>query len=353
MSKYLPFQTDQSGTTLIDYKATNKKVVDLSSYTNIKTIHTGAFNILKNTLEEIIFPESLEMIERNAFWGFTKLKSVQFPKGKTIKTESNPFNHTKWYNMNIQKNGFVMIGHNLLGITNGFNDDNAIKRAKRISNNVFMTNPDIESVDLSQFHDLEYIESHSFYDCHNLKEVMFASDCKVKTINFKTFAFCLNLAEIVFPDNLENIVFSNEYLSIPWFQKKMSENGCIYKNLLITREKAPINCPDLLLAKFYAYKPQEEILDLNDLNNVEYICSNAFDSINYRKIILPKNLKVLNSKSFIYCPNLNEIEFPDSIKEIKEKAFYGCQSFELDVTRIPINTAIHSSNFTKADELYI
>ena len=85
----LPYIADQNG--IVREWLNKTETIDMSMFTNIIGIGTEAFNANKNrTIKRIILPESLRIIEENAFIGLVELETIVFPKRK-IKIVNNPF----------------------------------------------------------------------------------------------------------------------------------------------------------------------------------------------------------------------------------------------------------------------
>lgn len=59
---------------------------------------------------------------------------------------------------------------------------------------------------------------------------------------------------------------------------------------------------------------------------VKTIGKMCFASTDVEKVILPKEIKCIESKAFADCFNLKKINFPEGLETIKDRAFMNCGS---------------------------
>lgn len=60
--------------------------------------------------------------------------------------------------------------------------------------------------------------------------------------------------------------------------------------------------------------------------NVKTIGKMCFASTDVEEVILPKEIKCIESKAFADCFNLKKINFPEGLETIKDRAFMNCGS---------------------------
>lgn len=75
--------------------------------------------------------------------------------------------------------------------------------------------------------------------------------------------------------------------------------------------------------KYFLY--WSDIKDFTIPNNVKIIRENAFTRSEIKNIKLSENLEIIERHAFKSCENLEYIEFPSTIKEIKLWAFEDCR----------------------------
>lgn len=115
------------------------------------------------------------------------------------------------------------------------------------------------------------IEAKSFYNCKNLKKVVLHSE--IKKIGQRVFQGC---------DALETIDCNNKNANYSSAQGLLTDK----KNKTLLRS---INAKNA---------------DCEIPNYIEFIDAYAFEKSNFQKITLPKNLKSIHPKAFMYCDNL-------------------------------------------------
>ncbi len=131
------------------------------------TLQGGAFAFCEN-LEKISFQEGLKSIEPDAFAHCTNLKTIDFPKTVTY-AEFWGFNYTAWFQN--QKDGFIVIGDNVLLTYKGENPVNLVipNGIKYIAEGAFQFDSTITSVTLPE--SLIKIYNSAFFGCSKLEEL--------------------------------------------------------------------------------------------------------------------------------------------------------------------------------------
>ena len=153
-------------------------------------------------------------------------------------------------------------------IKNGKIYDN-LKKYKILGFKSFACCDDLNEITIPE--NITAIEAKSFYNCKNLKKVVLHSE--IKKIGQRVFQGC---------DALETIDCNNKNTNYSSAQGLLTDKK--QKALLRSINDKNSNC---------------EIP-----NYVEYIDAYAFEKSNYQKITLPKNLKTIHPKAFMYCDNL-------------------------------------------------
>ncbi|MBD5355102.1 MAG: leucine-rich repeat domain-containing protein [Bacteroides sp.] len=174
------------------------------------------------------------------------------------------------------------------------------------------------------------IDSSSFYYCENLKDVEIKDD--VTSIGDYAFAYC-PLSSFDFPSSLASIgeVAFNECniegtLVLP---EDLSElgTGCFWNNKIdnIILPQSLKSIPGIAFAG-------NPLQSFPDLSNVSILEREAFYATDPSSLILPENVKVIESNAFGNCPNLIDVVIADSdeILECKESGSYPWRApFEL------------------------
>lgn len=184
---------------------------------------------------------------------------------------------------------------------------------------------------------VECIESNAFINCHSLTTV-FIPKC-VKSIKSTSFNNCRNLKEIIVDEN-------NDYYT--------SIDGCLF-----TKDKKELI--------FYpeAKNDSTYMIPLS----VEKVHTKAFVNSKFINLLIPGNIKKLESNMVENCNELINLTLGDGIMEICSSAFFNCSSIRLvfipktvsnfhpnaflDCTKIYKYEVAEDSNYYKTDNKII
>ena len=294
-----PAMADKDGfvifdTQLMEYYGKDKDVVVPDGVTYI------ASNVFKEnaTAQSITLPDSVEEIGNNVFEGCKKLESIVLPEGVSI--GFGAFHNCKKL---IDENNFVIISGTAYGYFG--KEENLVipSGVKVISGNLLVGNRWGENkgkkIKNISFPDtLEIIEDGAFEQCGKLEEVTIPNS--VKKIGNSAFSDCQNIKKVSVPETVElgYSVFSNCTVL-------KDEDGFVIVNKRL----------------FNYYGSAEEVVVPD---GVESIGPEAFEKAIFKRIKLPKTLKVICGNAFYKCENLEEIEIHEGIEEISRAVFYGC-----------------------------
>ena len=197
------------------------------------------------------------------------------------------------------------------------------------------------------------IESRAFSGCSSLESITIPDS--VKKLGYEAFSYCSNLKEIVFPNNIPNIpqdAFSNcsslESIIIPDSVIYIDDGafkGCgnltsikIPDSVKSIGKKAFQGCVSLKSVIFLdsvieigeeAFDETKWLEDNTDKNPLFVINGILVDG---RKcsgdVEIPDSVTSIVEKAFFQCRNLKSITIPDSVTSIGENAFSGCSSLE-------------------------
>ncbi|KAK8842129.1 hypothetical protein M9Y10_026356 [Tritrichomonas musculus] len=215
---------------------------------------------------------------------------------------------------------------------------------------------------------IKVISKYAFYECQNLRKVIFEDNSELEIIGEKAFAlsaiesicipssvseisdnaffYCSNLREVKFEENskLEIIgeeVFGDSVIEeffIPANLRKIKE-GCFcgmdelksitispsndrfqYKDdkyLLCKKDEKSDNFDVILFAR-------RDIDEITIPSNIKIISKYAFSVPTIESICIPSSVSEISDNAFFYCSNLREVKFEENSKLeiIGEDAFY-------------------------------
>lgn len=145
--------------------------------------------------------------------------------------------------------------------------------------------------------------------------------------------------------------YSPDYQKIPSPGHLLEDNSCtvcsyVYTEPMVYQEveggyslvKVNNTVGWIVIPSEYNGKPvveigEEAFKDVNALmvtipNSIKNIKSRAFYNCKMKKVIISDSVTVIEPQAFKDCPNLSMIEFGDNIEIIGEQAFYGCNAIE-------------------------
>ncbi len=153
---------------------------------------------------------------------------------------------------------------------------------------------------------IETIGRYAFAENKNLQEVVLPNS--LTDFGYCAFMNCKNLAAVNIPEGIDTLP---DYLF----------SGCAKLKISDLPDGMKIICDNAISITSAELLP----------NSIEYLGKELFASCQAESVTLPENLKTMRG-TFYKMPNLNEIIFNGSLKEIGEKTFYACNSLaELSV----------------------
>lgn len=153
---------------------------------------------------------------------------------------------------------------------------------------------------------IETIGRYAFAENKNLQEVVLPNS--LTDFGYCAFMNCKNLTSVNIPEGIDTLP---DYLF----------SGCAKLKISDLSDGIKMICDNALSITSAELLP----------NSIEYLGKELFTSCQAESVTLPENLKTIRG-TFYKMPNLNEIIFNGSLKEIGEKTFYACNSLaELSV----------------------
>ena len=231
----------------------------------LQIIGEGAFRECTK-LKEFNVPNSTQTIEKKAFLSCSALQSVQFGKQMTT----------------IGMAAFAECG--VTGIT--IQDS-----IKEVGTSAFSGCAELEYVHLGK--GISEIKASTFGSCSKLKNIIIPDN--IKRIEGGAFNAC-GLEKIELPDTVEYIG-DGAFSSCEHLKRAIVGNG-----VTEISDFAFLNCG---------------LEEIQIGNRVEKIGLYAFcDNEKLRKISIPKNVTGIEYRGFAGCTNLEDVEFPDTLKRL-------------------------------------
>ena len=342
----------------IDYKSINRlKLKEIVLPETLQIIEEEAFGGL-GALEKLVIPDTVISIHGYSFRGCHALKHIRLPK------QIRGIGAYSFYNCLQLEEVIIPDGITYVG-SRAFENCRSLKHIHL---------PDsVRSIDQDAFYEsglvsftfppeVRSIERCMFSGCKDLEEVILPE--QVTSIAINVFEQCSSLKRIRIPASLENIgnpvvvgipgsgkkspngweknVFSNceslESFDVdPDNRLLSSQDGVLYskdKTMLILypqgRKEEVFSIPEgvtvLTSSAFYNNPYLKEVYLPNSLREIK---DNVFAKcVNLKKAVPPSSLTSIETGAYSFCANLEEFPMPSSLSHIGEKAFIGCDRFE-------------------------
>lgn len=294
-------------------------VVNLVIPEGVEGILDGAFTNCKS-LQSILFPSSLKVVETQALKGCTTLNSVTFQEGLDA-INGGAFQDC----INLKE---VVLPNSLHSLEYScFQGCTALERI------VF---PE----------DLKSIPKYCCSDCTSLPFVHLPK--KAEHIGSNAFSNCTSLENIELPSDIFDLDFQALYKT-PWEEeqyKLQSSFVIIGASVLIQcqlpKDNTHIEIPDgVLVITENAFENRPQLSSVTIPESVLWISGSAFSfCLNLQEVNLPSSLIKIGVGVFFHCYALTSLTLPPSLKELGATAFASCKnlrSIEIPeaVTQIP------------------
>jgi len=331
------------------YKGTATEVVIPEAIDNLPVaiIGNGAFSNLSIT--GITMPNSITMIENNAFYACNLIQTVTIPDN-VGSIGNSAFSKC----INIQT---LTIGKRVTSIGASAFDGCANIRelvipehVVSVGNSAFSGCQKIAALTIGQ--DVKTIGERAFYNCSTLTSVTIPG--KVETIGRNAFFGCNNLSTLILGENvkiIDSYAFQNckkiTSLTIPGSVTSIGQyafNDCSG----ITSLTIPGNVTSIGYSAFNgcsgitSLKIQEGVKTIDD--NAFYGCSSI------TSLEIPKSVTSIGSKAFQGCTNLTKLTISEGVRYVEYRAFQNCT--KLSSVKIPgTMTTIASGTFSGCKNL--
>ncbi len=274
-------------------------------------------------LEKIRFPQSLQEIGFHAFSECVSLKQVQLPD-KLRKIESDAFNGS-----GLEE---IFLPLSVKSYSGAFSGCKKLRKAviekgiKRVDESAFSGCVSLTKVVLPK--GLTEIKSYAFFGCVSLESIVIPET--VTKIGANAFKDCKNLKSINIPQGLQKLgrdafkgCDSLPPLELPEYlihKERVTKSPEIIElateaRMFMLTDKGEVTGVDNRKAKYnMLYIP----------NDVCIVAGGAFAGLNVCGIVLPDGLEEIRANAFKDCVNFRKVYIPKTVKIIEKDAFAGC-----------------------------
>ena len=308
---------------IIIFDSDNSEISIPSEYLGMDVENICGDN-LNHNLETLIIPEGVKSISSRTFKGFSNLTTVSFPDSLEI-IEANAFEECKRLEKIELPAGIII-------------DDYAFLNCTSLKEIIIRPSEKDEQA-------AAIIGYGSFEGCSSLESI--DAQSPISSVGVSAFASCEKLMSVSFPEGLisiDSLAFENcgslEIVSIPNSVKYVSSSGFSGCDNLSYNYPSSLN---YYWSKGTLYLGNEDnpflvLMQVNQLNfmkplhitvheDTEVIATGAFYGNDVlEKVNLPNSLRVIGGSAFSGCESLMSITIPDSVEIIGDVAFYNCTS---------------------------
>ena len=298
---------------------------------NLKQISRSCFENCTN-LRNIVLPDTVECISDRAFINCSNLNTINIPDSVTTLGREAFRDCSKLQSVTIP--GEISITEAVFYNCNNLKKV-IFKKGKStqlIGAYTFRGCSKLEKVILPD--NIKFIDDYAFYNCENLTQINLQY---VQDIRIGAFENCSKLKTVQFPKDNINIyenAFQNctslESISLSGAIGANSFSGCSNLKKFVLLEATHLNSYNAIGdSAFSDCKNLTEIILPKD-NTTYYSIGNKgfYNCVKLKSIIIPDTVESIGAQCFYNCVKLKSIIIPDTVESIGAQCFYNCKSLQ-------------------------
>jgi len=291
---------------------------------DIEEIGEGAFSNTK--IKKITLPNSLKVINNYAF-SWSEIDEIIIPDG-TILIGRNAFEFCRYLENVIFPNSLKKIDRNAFYNCLELTVLVLPKDLKYIGECAFEKCNKLEVINIPD--SISEIKNRTFFDCGSLEEISLSSNTQI--IGFSAFENCRKLKNIYNLDNViklrDNAFYGCDNLKTINLSNKLENIGarCFAFNGSLQSIYIPNSVKEIGEEAFYACNKLSHVMlprDLKKINNGTFQCCNSLAIID-----IPSSVTYIGKEVFKYASKLTNIDLPDCLEFIDEEAFSCCSNLK-------------------------
>lgn len=281
---------------------------------SLKLIENNAFANCSG-LTEVIFNNQLEEIGKSAFYACSGLKEIKLPDSVKI-IGNNCFQNCTGLENFICSNELTQIGQYAFSACSKLQNISFNKKLLKIGKGAFVGNKELTSVKLPN--SIKSLGDRLFYECTKLENVTLPKNLTM--IPIRAFQYCSALKKVTLPK--KTIII-----------KKAAFSDCANLEKVVFNDK-------LIAIGDQAFSGNKKMKAIQLKNKVRFIGNSAFRDTLVEKIKLSKNLAYIGNGVFSGCSELKVVNIPAKVKGINLGAFRDCKSLSA------INVAAENEHYS-------
>jgi len=293
----------------------------------VKKIGNYAFSECEK-MESVTLSNSLDTIGNYAFSGCS-LKEIELPSNLTYigdyAFENCPLS-TIEFPASLQNIGnYAFKGTSLESVTFTKGEGGLV-----IGVGAFHSIYDLKSVSFAE--GLETIGSDAFRHCSKISSIELPEG--LKSIGSYCFYECYDLTSVELPSTL-HYVGLGAFNSTPWVKEQIAEDDGIlyygsvaYSYTNTTDEDVAITVKEGTRGFGEYFASGKKINAIEFPSTTEFIGYAAFSGTNVKELVFNEGLEEISESAFEKCSQLEDVQWPTTIKSIGKYAFQGCTSLK-------------------------
>ena len=314
---HLVYSGDLTGLKLVSYSGSSSTVIIPSEVEGTTVTHIGE-EVFKNNLQlaVITIPDSIKVIEKEAFYQCSNLNTLNIPNG-VEEIGSYAFYGCVGLSEITIPESVISMGYGAFGgIPNiktagptGSGRDYEFGWKKEIPTSAFSGCDDLIQVDIPDT--VTIIWNNAFSGCKSLSKITLPEN--VHTLGNNIFENCVSLKEIIIPDNVTTLDYSS-FANCEALEKVILGNG-------------------VRSIEAYCFKGCTSLQTVDIPDSVQSIGDSAFSHCSKLDTVrFGKGITSLGNNSFSSCENLKSIDLPETLEVLGESVFDYCSSLSGTVT---------------------
>ncbi|AKN34126.1 leucine rich repeats containing protein [Clostridium carboxidivorans P7] len=344
----------------------------------------------------IHIPKGIKRIEREVFKDAMNLKEVYISEDVEYIGE-RAFYNTMWLEKQKSITPIVIVNNILIDASSCHGNVLIPEYVKIVSGWAFVNCYDLREITFSSSKTI--IEEYAFRNCINFKKVTLADGREYRLTKIQDrenemlpqnvkqiFMDCLNCFKtdennvlVECTGNINNLVLPEGITDI---YDNVFEDSNLLTHITLTKDTVTIgksafkNCKWLVSVKNagsikkiekFAFSGCYILESIEFSNNLQYIGMRAFEYSslkniqipegiteipekafyrckNLKKVSLPSTLKNIGKEAFAFCYELTEINFPENLEKIDSRAFAWCS--KIDIEHLPEHVSVKDDTFS-------
>ena len=328
------------------------KLLSVKFSEGLKTIGANAFKGC-SSLEYVYIPNTVELLESGAFRGCTKLNKVEFQEGNDgteLELQDGEWGHVP----EGSTTGGYSFGDGVFSGCTALTSIRLPERTKRIGISAFAASgleyiyipSTVTSIGGEAFGISSYPPQGGTASPTNIKQVEFAPNSKLQTIEDRAFYYAEKLTSIDLPDSVTQIYQYAFYKSGLTSIKLPAELKTLGNTVVPPTTSSPI------ISGSVFYSSKLESVEFND--KLETIYGSTFASTNIKNVTIPASVTTMGTSVFSGLKELQSVAFAEGSKltALPNNTFDGAKSLtKLDFGKDSVLESIGNSAFSGASSL--